>query len=308
MTRATSSWAYLWKDDMGKHIACIKACATSANLGPGFDRAGLALDLYNHYFLKGWSKDHSLVETRSQTAVDPGKSLVVSAAKAALARAGVHPKQGMTIEVAQNIPPGKGLGSSAADIIGGILLASKGYGLGLDTKTVFEIALEMEKHPDNIAAALSGGLAVCYRRGKGFDYTKISISPRIQCLVFIPDENVQTQRARRSIPQEIPLQDACDNIAHFCLLVHCLQKGDLTQASVFMKDKLVQEYRRSIYPASMETVDWLLERGIAAAISGSGPAVIALVDKQVDAQSLGSRFYGFKIKEMAVSFKGTHHA
>ncbi len=293
---------------MGKQIVCIKACATSANLGPGFDRAGLALDLYNHYVLKGWSKGHSLVETRTQTAVDPAQSLVVSAAEAALDRCGVHPKKGMAIEVEQNIPPGKGLGSSAADIIGGILLASKGYGLGLEQQTVFEIALNMEKHPDNIAAALGGGLTICYRWGKGFDYTKISISPRIQCLMFVPDQNIVTQKARTPIPQKVPLQDACDNIAHFCLLVHCLQKGDLTQAAVFMKDKLVQEYRRSMYPASMEAVDWLLNRGIAAAISGSGPAVIALVDQYVDAQSLASQFYGFTMTKMAVSLQGACQA
>ncbi|MGM0365180.1 MAG: homoserine kinase [Actinomycetota bacterium] len=291
---------------MKKNTACLKACATSANLGPGFDRAGLALALYNHYRARFRSKGYSFFETNSQKHIEPRSSLVVASVENTLKICRKDWRKGLAIEVEQNIPPGKGLGSSAADIIAGILIADKLYGLKLSEQDVFEIALGMEKHPDNIAAAITGGLAVCYRVGKKFSYTRLSIHPHIRVLLFIPKGSISTRDARKAIPDKVPAEDAADNIANFCLLADSLRKGDISRASVFIRDRLYQEYRRNIYPASMEVLDKLnLEYGIPAAISGSGPSVIAFVKKDFNPSSLAGKFPGFSITQAEISFNGS---
>jgi len=290
-----------------KYIAYAKTCATSANLGPGFDRAGLALNIYNHYRAAAGSESYSLFETRSGKKIEATASLVVRAIENTLDFCRVNKRKGLAIEIEQNISVGKGLGSSAADIIAGILIANKAYGLGLAEQDMFEIALGIEKHPDNIAAALSGGLVVCYRVGAKFHYTRVSIYPHFKVLLFIPSDRINTESARKVIPDRVPIEEAADNIANFCLLIDCLKKGDISQFSLFIKDKLHQEYRRSIYPDSMRIVDSLnRQSGIAAAISGSGPAVIAFTDKNFSSSSLSKKFPAFDIIETEISFNGSY--
>jgi len=282
---------------MGKKIACVKSCATSANLGPGFDRAGLALDVFNCYVVfendkKGAPEERSLVRAALESTLDHCK---------------VRKRQPLIIESDRNIPRGRGLGSSAADILAGILIGNRVYGLGLSGKEIFDIALSIEKHPDNIAAAISGGLAVCYRRGSGFFYDNIDIYPHIKVLLFIPGQTVNTIEARKAIPTRVPVEDAIENSAHLCLFVDRLKKGDLTDASLFIKDNLYQEYRRKIYPASMEIVDRLLEHGIPAAISGSGPSVIAFLKEESQIGHIWKNFTGFELLRTKINFKGTFY-
>ncbi len=290
---------------MAKYIAYVNSCATSANLGPGFDRAGLALNIYNHYRVLGWSSGFSLFEANSRKKIEPGSSLVVSSVENTLKYCGQAKRRGLAIDIEQNIPPGKGLGSSAADIIAGILIANKCYKLGLSQRDIFDIALGMEKHPDNIAPAISGGLVVCYRQKDRFEYARIGIYPHIRVLLFIPAHSIDTRAARKSIPNKVPTQDAADNIANFCLLVDCLRKGDISRACLFIRDRLYQEYRRNIYPGSMEAVGRLLDQGIAAAVSGSGPTVIALVEKNFSPGQIAGSFPGFDIVETEISFNGS---
>ncbi len=174
---------------------------------------------------------------------------------------------------------GKGLGSSATAVAAGLLAANKIYGLGLDTRQLICRGLEIEPHPDNIAPCLAGGLVVCYENGY-CSYEKITLEADYIVMVLVPQGHVNTNEARKLIPQEIPLKDAIFNVSHFALLLRSLQEADLDGAAVFIRDRIHQPYRRSVYGPSMEIVDIFNEKyAIPSAVSGSGPAVFSLMDQ-----------------------------
>ena len=310
-----------------KPLFSVRTCATSANLGPGYDIAALALDIYNEYRVHPGSSGGSSIGFAGPYASvldkekSGGRELLAGAIEATVEKfpdriknirqipgkdtadtgsaddgwpvgtgksdedSGTEKPSGkisFDIEVIANIPPGKGLGSSASAVVAGVLIANKAYNLGLNKRELFQTAVELESSPDNAAAALSGGLAIVYRQKEKFLFEKIELSAGYRILLMIPHIETDTDTARGLIPKKVPIEDAVENISNFSLLVKCLEEENLDDAIIFIRDNIVQKYRKDLYPGSAGLVEDLIDNWkIPAAISGAGPAVIAIMDQEI---------------------------
>jgi homoserine kinase len=259
----------------------VSVPATSANLGPGFDSLGLALDLRDE--LEAELTGPGL--TVEVTGVGAGsvpldeRHLVVRAMRAAFDALGEHPA-GLRLQCRNAIPHGRGLGSSSAAIVGGLVLAralvEEGAGRLADD-ALFALAVALEGHPDNVAPALHGGFVIAGTDGNGATYAvRATLDPRVSAAVFVPPEPLSTRVARGLLPQSVPHAEAAANAGSAALLVAALggQPEQLWRAT---RDHLHQDYRRPAMPASLALVDRLRADGHAGVVSGAGPTVLALV-------------------------------
>ncbi len=188
------------------------------------------------------------------------------------------PVPGFVLRCVNAIPHGSGLGSSAAAIIGGIVLARAMVDDGrerMSDSDVLQLALRQENHPDNLAAALYGGFTVAWLEDDGFaDAVRMDPHPDVRPVVLVPPTGLATTTARALLPDTVTLADASANVARSALLVHAMvtDPGRLMSATA---DRLHQDHRASAYPASVEVVRALRTAGVPAVISGAGPAVLA---------------------------------
>ena len=258
----------------------VSVPATSANLGPGFDSLGLALDLRDE--LEGELAGSGLVVevTGAGAGVVPldEDHLVVRAMRRAFEALGGQPA-GLRLICRNTIPHARGLGSSSAAIVGGLVLARAlvdGEGQ-LDDPALLELAVEMEGHPDNVAAALHGGFVISGRDDRGETYAVgAPVDDRVRAALFVPPEPLSTEVARGLLPEQVPHADAAADAGNAALLVAALgsRPDQLWRAT---RDYLHQDYRRPAMPASLDLVDRLRADGLAAVVSGAGPTVLALV-------------------------------
>ena len=267
-------------------IARASVPATSANLGPGFDSLGLALDLRDELEaeLTGSGLEvHVTGEGAGSLPLDEDH-LVVRAMRAAFEALGGQPS-GLSLTCHNSIPHARGLGSSSAAIIGGLLLARALVDDGvprLDDDGVLALAVEMEGHPDNVAPALHGGFVISGRDDDGGSYAvRCGLDARIGAAVFVPPEPLSTEVARGLLPATVPHADAAAAAGNAALLVAALA-GHPDQLWRATRDHLHQEYRRPAMPASLDLVDRLRSDGHAAVVSGAGPTVLVLVADDTD--------------------------
>jgi homoserine kinase len=256
--------------------------ATSANLGPAFDSAGLALELVDELVAMVTDDAGVLVEVSGEGSDDlprDSSHLVVRAMALGFSALGAAP-EGFVLKCTNVIPHGRGLGSSAAAIIGGLMLARALVVEGshqLSDDDLLQLARTMESHPDNISAALLGSFTIAWISDDGIvDAARIAVNPELRAVVAIPSFEVPTRSARAALPAQVDFSTAGFNIARSALLVHAMTQDPslLFEATA---DRMHQEQRREMYAPSMALVDSLRARGIAAAISGAGPTVISLV-------------------------------
>jgi homoserine kinase len=256
--------------------------ATSANLGPGFDSLGLALDLRDR--LEAEIVAEGLVievegEGAGQVPFDEGH-LVVRAMRAAFHAMGTQPP-GLRLACTNAIPHARGLGSSSAAIVGGVSLARAlvaGGSLLMDDAAVFDLAARLEGHPDNVAPAFHGGFVISGADEDGTWYAVPSgLDPRISAVVLIPPHPVSTELARGLLPDQVPHADAAANSGRTALLVAALG-GRPDQLWRGTRDYLHQRHRRSAMPESFDLVEALRADGVPAVISGAGPTVLAFAN------------------------------
>ena len=260
----------------------VSVPATSANLGPGFDALGLALDLRDR--LEAEVLPAGLVVEvdgagAGEVPLDE-RHLVVRAMHAAFDALGGRPP-GLRLSCHNVIPHARGLGSSSAAIVGGLALAralvTDGERL-LDDDALFVLAARMEGHPDNVAPACFGGFVISGHDGPGeFFAVRADVDPRIAAVVLVPPVGVETEVARGLLPATVPHADAAANAGRAALLVAALagRPEHLLRAT---RDLLHQDYRRPAMPATLDLVGALRERGVAAIVSGAGPTVLAFTD------------------------------
>jgi homoserine kinase len=254
--------------------------ATSANLGPGFDALGLALGLHDELRAEvapGGVQVTVTGEGASELPTDE-HHLVVRAMFAAFDALGARPA-GVRVGCVNRIPQARGLGSSSAAIVGGILLARELVADGpeqMDRAGVLRLAAELEGHPDNVAPCLLGGFTIAWAEPGGAARA-VSLQPAepIRPIVFVPDERGLTAQARAALPLSVPHPDAALTAGRAALLVHALttDPGLLFPAT---EDRLHQNYRAAGMPATAALVDTLRDAGVAAVVSGAGPSVLAL--------------------------------
>ncbi len=261
----------------------MRVPATSANLGPGFDALGLALGLYDDVVAQVSDDAGIRVDVHGEGAdVVPRdhRHLVAKAMLRGFDALGGRPR-GVDLVCANRIPHGRGLGSSAAAIVSGLLLARAlvvGGEERLPDPALLELAVTLEGHPDNVAACLYGGVVVAWTRSTGgTDVLRLLPDPRIVPVVCVPSTAVATKKARALLPDTVPHADAAFTAARAALLVPALTgRPDLLLEAT--DDRLHQQYRRPAYPRTGDLVAKLRAAGIAAAVSGAGPAVLALAD------------------------------
>lgn len=262
--------------------------ATSANLGPGFDSLGLALELRDE--LEATVTGSGLgVDVAGEGASDVARDethLVVQAMRAAFDVLGEHPS-GLLLSCRNRIPHSRGLGSSAAAIVGGIFLARALVAEGGGAMTVdaaFGLAAELEGHPDNVAPAVYGGLTVAGRSGEAFFATRATVAPTVRAVAFVPPTALSTEVARGLLPEVVSHRHAAANAGRAALLVAALAgQPDLLLTAT--EDLLHQPYRRPAMPESLDLVDRLRADGHAAVISGAGPSVLVLCADGADLAS-----------------------
>ncbi len=256
--------------------------ATSANLGPGFDSLGLALDLRDR--LEAEVVEEGLVvevEGAGAGAVSLGEShLVVRSMRAAFDAMDARPT-GLRLSCTNAIPHARGLGSSSAAIVGGVSLARAlvaGGTLLMDDATLFGLAAEIEGHPDNVAPAFYGGFVISGYDSDGSCYAvRSGVDPRISAVVLVPPSPVSTELARGLLPAEVPHADAAANAGRTALLVAALA-GQPEQLWRATRDYLHQQQRRTAMPDSLALVEALRADGVPAVISGAGPTVLAFAN------------------------------
>lgn len=257
----------------------IRVPATSANLGPGFDAFGLALGIYDDVVVR--VVDSGLqVDVAGEGADSVPRDethLLVRALRTAFAALGGQP-QGLEVVCANRIPHGRGLGSSAAAIVAGILAARALAVAGdrcLGDDAVLELATGMEGHPDNVAACLAGGFTLAWEHAETTRSLRLEPSPEVVPVVFVPAAALSTITARGLLPAMVPHADAALNAARAALLVQAITtRPDLLLAAT--EDRLHQEYRAPAMPESVALMRRLRADGIPATISGAGPTVLAL--------------------------------
>ena len=257
----------------------VQVPATSANLGPGFDAVGLALAVHDQLEVRRLGTPEVVVEVVGEGSgeVPDGEAhLVVKSVRLALDHVGA-PQTGLHLLCTNRIPHGRGMGSSAAAVVAGLLAAR---GLvdepdALSDDVVLRLATDLEGHPDNAAPAILGGATVAWCEPDGARAVPVTTHPELTPLVLVPDERLATSTARGLLPATVPHADAAFQAGRAALLVHALgQRPDLLLAAT--EDRLHQRYRTSAMPQSLALVDALRARGVAAVVSGAGPTVLVL--------------------------------
>jgi len=259
----------------------VEVPATSANLGPGFDSLGLALELRDR--LEAEVLDQGLVVEVAGHGADTvprdGSHLVVRAMRAGFDALGEQPA-GLRLACDNAIPHARGLGSSSAAIVGGLALARALVVDGaarLDDDALFRLAAELEGHPDNVAPAAYGGFVISGREGEEWYAVRAPVDGRVVAAAFVPPDPLSTEVARGLLPETVPHADAAADAGRTALLVAALG-GAPEHLLTATRDYLHQEQRRPAMPESLGLVDRLRSQGFAAVVSGAGPTVLVLAD------------------------------
>ncbi|MGH3935382.1 MAG: homoserine kinase [Pseudonocardiaceae bacterium] len=260
---------------MNRSAVRVRVPASTANLGPGFDALGLALALYDEVevaLAPSGLRVEVHGEGAGQVPTDEGH-LVVRALRAACARHGYRP-EGLVLRCHNSIPHSRGLGSSAAAAVAGVLAGYALAGMEPD-EAALDLAAGFDGHADNVGASLLGGLVISWRDDQSFRAIRLEPHPDLVPVLLVPQLTSSTEITRGLLPAEVPHADAAFNAGRAALAVHAL-----TVAPQFLlaatADRLHQIYRRAAYPATARLVDALRTAGVPAAVSGAGPTVLAL--------------------------------
>ncbi|MBR5135040.1 MAG: homoserine kinase [Clostridia bacterium] len=251
--------------------------ASSANLGAGFDALGLALTLYNTVWME--EADGCHIESVDGSDIPTDESnMIYQAAKLLYTRCG-HPFRGLHIMQENRIPMTRGLGSSSACLVAGLLGANTLLGSPLSREDLLDLAAELEGHPDNVAPAMRGGLVTSVMEGGKVRSVSVPVSDRIRFAVFIPDFELKTSVARAALPETVSRDDSVYNLSRAALMTASLFSGSLENLRFAVQDRLHQPYRFPMI-AGAEQIFFLSYDlgGYAACISGAGPSILAIVD------------------------------
>ena len=263
----------------------VRVPATTANLGPGFDCLGLALDLWNdvRFTLEGERIEVESHGAGTEVLPRDAGNLVARAYLRLYEEAGRPAPSGLRIECDVRVPTSSGLGSSSTAIAAGLLGANALLGRPFDRDHVLGLAAAMEGHADNVAAALFGGLTIVVQK-KDRLLTKKILVPEVHVALAVPDLTFSTDAARADLPTEVTMADAVFNLQRTPLVVEALRTADLELLSQVMDDRLHQASRLKRIPGGRAAWHAAQNAGAAAvAVSGSGPSLIAFVGLATDA-------------------------
>lgn len=286
----------------------VRVPATGANLGPAFDAAGLALALYDDVVARV-GEDGLVLDVAGEGAHEVPRDdshLVVRAMRTVFERLGGQPR-GIELVCANRIPHRRGLGSSAAAIVAGMMMARAlvvGGDAALPDADVLALAAELEGHPDNVAACLLGGLTIAWSDEGGAQAVRLEPHPMISPVAFVPPAGAPTNEARDLLPEQVPLGDAAFNAARSALLVTALTaRPEALLAAT--EDRLHQPYRAVSIGESATLMTKLRAAGLPAVVSGAGPTVLALTRTPAEVEAaLGHAPEGWRVEQLSVAPTG----
>lgn len=249
--------------------------ATCANIGPGFDCLGLALNIYNSFKVEEIEKGIEILGCDDEFKNE--NNMIYSAMVKTFEITGYRPK-GIRIEIEGNIPVSRGLGSSASCIVGGVLAANELSKGRLNIKDVINIAAQIEGHPDNTTPAIVGGMTASIMENSDVLYEKINILEDIKFCAIIPSFRLSTQKAREVLPKMISFKDGVYNISRTALLISSLINKNYDLIKYALEDRMHQIYRKNLIEGYDDIVEKCYEYGaLGAFLSGAGPTIMAIL-------------------------------
>ncbi len=256
----------------------IRVPATSANMGPGYDCLGVALNMFNTFYVE--EMESGLEIEGCEEEYKNESNLVYRSMIKCFEKVGYRAK-GVKIKIKGEIPRSRGLGSSASCIVGGILAANELSGGKLDRKEILELATEIEGHPDNVSPALYGGMQVSIKEGSSVFNERIELPEGIKFCAVIPDFILSTREARNILPNEVSHRDAAFNIGRASLLIAALSRGNFDLLKAACMDKIHESYRGSLirnYYEIISASNYLNPAGVF--LSGSGPTIMNIIKEE----------------------------
>jgi homoserine kinase len=256
----------------------VRVPATSANLGPGFDSLGLALALYNEVVAEESDRVTVTIEGEGKSRLAPNERNVVARGVQAAYEAGGRAFRGCALACVNRIPLARGLGSSAAAWVGGLVAGNALLGSPLDRNTLLGLAARAEGHPDNVAAALLGGLTVACSGPEGTTAVALPVPAGLRWIALVPDITSATAEARAVLPATVAREDAVFNVQRVALLLASLQANRPDALSIALEDRLHEPHRLRLFPWMPGVVAAARRAGaLGCVLSGAGPSLLAVV-------------------------------
>lgn len=284
----------------------IRVPATSANLGPGFDSFGCALALYNTYTFEQIPAGLEIFgcdeEFRNR------ENLSIVAYRYAMEALGL-PMEALSLTIDAHIPVCRGLGSSSAMIIGGVMAANILHGSPLSRDELLRLCTVVEGHPDNLAPALYGGMTASLMRG-GIPVTaRFPLSEKLRFFALVPPFHLSTEKARSILPQRVPFADAVFNVSHAALLLRALETADADMIALALDDRLHQPYRKGMIDGYELAEQIARDCGVTAfCISGAGPTCLCIADNEAVGERLSASIpavlSGWQVLSLRVDTEG----
>ena len=262
----------------------VKVPATSANMGPGFDCMGLALQIYNTIEVEELEEglEINILDDTKELLFADSRNLVYQSMKIVFEKMNYTPK-GLRINLVNSIPITRGLGSSSACIVGGLFAANALMNNPLSTEELLRIAAQEEGHPDNSTPAILGGLAVAVLDKNDLYYVRKSLPDTLKFGVFIPAFTLSTKKARNVFPTAIPHEDGVFNAGRAALMAASMLMGDYSNLRIAVEDRLHQPYRQELIPGMQEIFEKSTAFGAKGVyLSGAGPTLVAIVDEDTE--------------------------
>lgn len=287
-----------WLAELDGRRVAVEAPGSSANLGAGYDCLGVALNITNRVEVevRGWSRGEIELtvegEGRDELTADHDNRFVRGLEAALEAVRGPLPEGvGWRIEMRNEIPLARGLGSSAAASVAGVVAANALLGGVMDEPTQLRIATEIEGHPDNAAAVLMGGFVVSARTPDGVTAVRFDVPRDLRAVLFIPEMRLSTQEMRQALPDSVPLDDAVANLGAVAVGVAGLATGRTDLLRWLTVDRLHEQYRAAAYPQLPRLVSAARDAGaLGACLSGAGSTVLAFADSMADITRIEAGF------------------
>ena len=284
---------------MIRQSVTVRIPATTANLGPGFDCLGMALNLWNEavFSIEKSSLDISIQGEGQGVLPRNNRNHIARAFFSFFESMHLPAPAGLRIQCDNHIPLGSGLGSSAAACLAGLVAANILSGRQASMEEILCLAAEMEGHPDNVTAALLGGLVIVVKDQDEILTRRYDV-PDLQVAVVIPEINLPTEVARAALPLQVPLRDAVFNLGRTALVCDAIRTGDYDLLGKVMVDRLHQPYRLALIPGGAQALQAARQAGAsAAAISGAGPGLIAFTSQAAEqaATAMATVFEGYHI-------------
>jgi homoserine kinase len=284
----------------------VRVPATSANLGPGFDALGLALALYNEVTAAEATGVRVTIDGEGAGRLPPGETNVVARAVRKVYEAAGRPFKGVALTCVNRVPPARGLGSSAAAWVGGLVAGNTLLGEPLSRAALLALAARAEGHPDNVAAALLGGLTVSCTIGSGrVAAVSLPVPGGVRWVVLVPEVTSATAEARAVLPAQVARADAVFNVQRVSLLLAALQSGRLDVLGDALDDRLHQPYRLRLFPWMPAVAEAARAAGaLGCVLSGAGPSLLAAVRDDADsvARAMEGALAGAGVRGRAWAF------